>query len=259
MTRPLFREAVDVMVAGFRRLEQQVPKPVVVPFRDGEALRYAERTIHQALVQKLARYVSGLNAIDTLLLAGYVQEQAVIQRTLDEIGEDITFLVLGINNGETALHRDYLKVFWQEEFEEGIAPIDNTKGRYNIARRKIRLAIEGVMGAQPGSPEVKAGSVISQVYSGYVHAASPHVMEMCGGEERRFFVTGLKGTSRMREHVQDAWNYSYRGLLALTMVAKAFGDGPLVDQFYAYLARFEEASGTAYIAEVRARYGPGSF
>ncbi len=143
-------------------------------------------------------------------------------------------------------------MFWQEEFEEGVAPIDNTKGRYNIARRKIRSAIEGTMGGQPGSPEVKAGSVISQAYSGYVHAASPHIMEMCGGEDLRFFVSGLRGTSRMREHVQDAWNYSYRGLLAVTMVAKAFGDGQLVDQLYAYLVRFEEASGTTYMAEVRA-------
>jgi len=249
----LFRQIVTIMESAFRRLEDQVPKPVVVQFQDGEALRYAERSIQQAVVQKLARYVSGLNAIGVLLHAGQLQEQAVIQRSLDEIAEDLQFLALGISRGETGLHRKFLKVFWQEEFEDGVAPLDNTKGRYQIRRSEIRGFMERTVGVAADSPEVKAGAVLSQTYSGYVHAASPHIMEMCGGPELRFFVSGLTHTSRMASSAGDAWNYAFRGLLVTIAVAQAFGDAILSERLSGVLAQFEAASGTSYQADVRAR------
>lgn len=249
--RKLYREAIGTMEDAFKRLEDQVPKPVVTPLDGLEALRYEEKTIEQAMVLKLARYISGLNAIDLLLLGGFVQEQAVIQRTLDEIGEDITFLALATAKGPVKLHRRYLKAFWQEEFEEGVAPIDNTKGRYSPSRREIREWTERSLGAAPDSPGAKAGTVISQTYSGYVHAASPHIMEMCDGPELRFYVRGLRGTSRMDDHAADAWNYIYRGLLATTGVANALQDAPLVKSLYEAIGRYESASGSSYMDDVR--------
>ena len=249
--RALYRDAIDRMERSFRRLEDQVPRPVVVKIGDDEALRYAEKNLEQAILQKLARYISGLNAIDVLLAAGQLQEQGVIQRTLDDIGEDIQFLALVPGRGETGLHRRFLKAFWQEEFEEGVAPIDNTRGRYNVKRSEIRHALDAALGAASIPQGVKAASVIHQTYSGYVHAASPHIMEMCGGDELRYFLRGLRGTSRMPGHIADAWNYAYRGLLATTSVAKVFGDAELTAALYDYLSRFENASGTTYIADAR--------
>ena len=40
-------------------------------------------------------------------------------------------------------------------------------------------------------------------YSGYVHAASPHIMEMYGGNPARFHVRGMHGTPRQDEHRDD--------------------------------------------------------
>ena len=51
------------------------------------------------LIQKLARVITGLRGAAALLDQGLVQEQGVIERTLDEIGEDIAFLApLAITN-----------------------------------------------------------------------------------------------------------------------------------------------------------------
>jgi hypothetical protein len=130
------------------------------------------------------------------------------------IGEDITFLVLGAQIGLKGIHKDFLKVFWREEFEEGVQPIDNTKGRWNISRTKIRAEIESVLAVEAHSAAARASRVIHQTYSGYVHAASPHIMDIYGGSEFRFFLGGVRGTDRHREHIEDAWNYVYRGLLA---------------------------------------------
>lgn len=93
------------------------------------------------------------------------------------------------------------------------------------------------------SKVLDAGETISKTYSGYVHAASPQIMDMCGGEPPRFHLTGMNGTARIAEHVEDAWNYFYRGLLTVTIVAKALGDGKLVDHMYKCISRFETAQG----------------
>src|SRR3712207_629090 len=98
--RTIFIQALAVMERAFRRLERQVPSPSEQPWKDGFVFRYKEKLVEQALIQKLARQISGLHAVDALLLRGLSQEQCVIQRTLDEIGEDIYFLALAVTTGE---------------------------------------------------------------------------------------------------------------------------------------------------------------
>lgn len=250
-SRTLFLEAVDTMEYSFRKLEDKVPRPLIVNRGDGTTLRYVEKTVHQAMLLKLARYISGLNACDALLLKGFVQEQGVIQRTLDETHEAILFLVLGAQEGLAKVHRKYLSAFWQEEFDEGVEPINNTKGRY-IYPSVVRKWVEERMGGGDDDLGAKSVRVVSQFYSGYVHAAAPHIMDMCDGPELRFHLRGMIGTSRMPEHVHDFWNYVYRGFLASICVAKSFGDEEVASQLYEANARFEKLSGTTFMADAKA-------
>lgn len=244
----LRREAIQTIVAAFRRLEKQVPQPQVVELDGQPALRYLEKTPHQAMIQKLARYISGLQAMEWLNYGGWVQEQGVIQRTLDDIGEDITYLVLGLQApiGLNKTQRQFLTRFWQEEFEEGVAPMDSTTTRYNVSRTDIRNWIAAQHGISVDSPQVRSGAIIQRVYSGYVHGASPHIMEMCGDDPPRFFVTGLKGTSRQADHEGDLWNYSFRGVLTITMVALSLGDEELTKSLETFRDDYERRSGTNY-------------
>jgi len=235
------------MERAFRRLERQVPPLIEQPRKDGFVLRYRERTFEQALIQKLARQVSGLHAIDAPLLKGLAQEQGVIQRTLDGIGEDIHFLVLAVTTGDvTPLHQRYLDDFWQEEFDHP-DPIKATQKRGMVQRHKIRAYTARAGGSNDPSTADAVGHTVHKSYSGFAHAASPHVMDMLEGNSPRFQVSGMRSRYRRAQHVDDAWNYFYRGLLSVTMVAKAFGDASLVGDMYAYLREFEAASGTEYL------------
>ena len=67
---------------AFRRLETQLDAPEQIPHKDGFIFRFKEKGIHQALIQKLARYITGLTAVDVLLTHGLSQEQGVIKRVL---------------------------------------------------------------------------------------------------------------------------------------------------------------------------------
>lgn len=229
-----------------------MPPPQQIRWRDGFVFRYVEQTIHQAILLKLARTISGLRAALVLLENGFVQEQAVMQRVLDEMGEDIFFLVYAVANDEvTELHERYLEAFFQEEFDTAVAPTDSPQKRPMIPRKRIRAylaVVEGKASNQQGktlnpSDGVKLFKTLSKAYSGYVHAAAPHIMDLYGGDPPAFHLEGMLGTPRISEHADDLWNYFYRSLMAFVAAARAFGNKECADYVYENLKRFEAASG----------------
>ena len=114
-----YDQALTHMERTVNQLASRVPTPQRIPFKDSFVFRYVEKTVHQALVQKLARLVSGLHSARLLMEGGFFQEQAALQRMLDEITEDIEFLSSSVIFGEsTSLHATYLNAF----FSGGVRP-----------------------------------------------------------------------------------------------------------------------------------------
>ena len=238
-------EAVEAMTKAFRRLESAIPKPEQVPHRDSFVFRYANKGIHEALLQKLARIISGLNAVAVLLNAGYVQEVGVLFRTLDEIQEDIFFLAIAETNGaKTERHTQYLNAFYAEAvFSRPEGSIEVPKPNL-VPRKKIRAHTMNTVGQGINvSQALTASESIGTVYSGYVHAASEIVMDMYGGNPPHFHLQGMRGTPRVATYSRDAENYVYRGLMAAGAVAKAFGDASLVHTLYKFIDQYESANG----------------
>jgi hypothetical protein len=197
---------------AFRQLEKKVPPPVRKPYSTGFVFRYAEQTIQQAVVQKLARTITGLHAVKTLLERGLFQEQGMMQRALDETGEDIWFLSLGIiRNDITPLHTEFLDYFYAEEFTDPSDVVGSHKSRGMVRREKIRAYIDRDIGTPQEVARAKAvGKVLTKAYSGFIHAASPHIMDMYGGLPPRFDVNGEFKSFRYAEFKRDASNYFLR-------------------------------------------------
>ena len=240
----LYELALENMERTVHMLAQRVPPPVRVPYKDGFVYRYIEKSLHQALVQKSARIVSTLHAARLLLDHGFVQEQASLQRMLDEMNEDVTFLALSvILNDKTPLHQTYLDSFFQEEFDAESA-LASTQKRPMVPRKKIHAYLARIVGA-PMDPSrvVEATRTVSKTYSGFVHAASPQIMDMYGGSPARFHVQGMRGTPRHCEHRADLWNYFYRSISSFSSIAKAFGDEKLFATIYEFFCEFERVSG----------------
>lgn len=210
------------MEAALRRLERQVPPPRQVLLHGNPVLRYVEQTIQQAIVVKLARYISMLNAARILMECGHVHEQGLLQRAMDETESDIAFLSLAVaKNDFTDRHREFLKEFWKEEFDAPKA-IESTQDRAPPKRDKIRAYVAKYAGPDP-STAIKADRSLFKSYSGYVHGAAPHVMDLYGLTGMEFSVRGVTGTYRHEEHRQDLWNYFYRGLCACALAASGVG------------------------------------
>lgn len=239
----LYESALVNMERTVHKLAARVPPPQKVPHKESFVFRYVEQLPQQALVQKLARVVTTLQATTILMRHGFVQEQGVLQRVIHEIHEDITFLAYGVISDDlTPLHRSYLDAFYEEEFDTD-DPIDSTQKRPMVRRGKIQAYIANKEGSiLDPSRTVALAKTLTKTYSGFVHAASPHTMEMYGGAPPHFHVEGMLGTRRHTEHRMDLWNYYYRSILAFGISAKAFGDQGLFDQIQEFMVKFEEAA-----------------
>lgn len=247
-----YAAALQNMERTVRGLEAKVPPPQKVPYKTSFVFRYVEKTVHQAIVQKLARVVSTLRGAHLLMAHGFVQEQAALQRILQELHEDITFLAYStIFNDFTPLHQEFLDAFNEEEFDADTA-MASTQKRPMVSRKKIQAYIvrkEG-SGLDP-STGLELARTITKAYSGYVHAASPQIMDMYGGNPPRFHVEGMLGSERHDEYRHDLWNYFYRSILSFGMAAQAFLDQELFDQIHAFTVKFEEEAGKNYSPKPR--------
>jgi len=247
-------ETIAMMTQAFHRLEAAIPPPRKVAHRDSFVYRYANKGIHEAILQKVARNISGLNTVGVLLAAGYVQEAGVLFRTLDEIQEDIFFLATAeTNNARTERHVQYLKAFYADPtFSRPEGSLDVPKSN-SVPRKKIRAHTMRVLGQGVNASQALAASEgVGTTYSGYVHAASENIMDMYGGDPPHFHIEGMRGTPRIAETLQDAENYVYRGLMSTIVAAKAFGDRPLVEALYEFLAKYESSNGRATSATPKA-------
>jgi hypothetical protein len=226
-------------------LAARVPPPQYVPILNSHAFRYVEQSIQQAIVQKLARIISGLYAAQILLEAGFLQEQGALQRMLDEFEEDVTFLSFAvIKNDVTDLHRRYLEAFYEEEFDKPGDPISSTQKRPMIPREKIRAYIARLEGSGlDPSRGVAVTRTVTKAYSGYLHGASPHIMEMYGGDPPRFHVAGMLESPLYVHHEMDLRNQFYRGICSFGFAAKAFGAEALSSQIQSYVDEFVKRSG----------------
>lgn len=198
--------------------------------------------------------------MDVLLSKGLLQEMGAMCRILDEIHEDIMFLVAAITNDEiTARHKRYLAGFWAEEFPDP----NNTMARHEKPamppRRKIRSYVTSVLNPDPNlSLVADVGETVSSTYSGYVHARAVQAMDLYGGFPPHFYLEGMLGTPLMADHVYDAWNYYYRGVCSAVVVAKAFGHVSMVDALKQYINRFLEQSGDRAKDELKRPSASGS-
>jgi hypothetical protein len=173
---------------------------------------------------------------------------------LDEIQEDITFLCFGvILGGLTPLHEKYLAAFYEEEFDAATGK-PGAQDRPMIPRKKIRAYIANMEGAAlDPSRGVEVTRQVSKTYSGYVHAASPQIMDMYGGDPPRFHLEGMRDTPLHDDHREDLWNYFYRGILVFAFSAKAFGLNELFSSVSTFVDNFARKAGHDYGADSRQR------
>lgn len=251
---PQYLQVLETLGGAFEELARKVGRPLQQPMGGGYVYRYKDKSIYQAILQKLSRVLTGLQAISVLNNAGFLQEQAALQRTLDEFGEDITFLCFGlIFNEMTDKHTEYLAAFYEEEFDDPDSAVASTQKRPMVSRKKIRAFISKDRGTgYDQSSTIEVGRTINKTYSGYVHGASPQLMELYYGNPPFFHLAGGVDSPFYEDHLGDLLNYYYRAILTFGFAAKAFGEEELFARILEYSSKFAIASGReSHLRETR--------
>ena len=205
-------DALKLCEHYFRVAERRTPPPQWVPWEGHYKWRYVEKLPQQALLQKLARQITGLKSLSIMLSAGFLQEVGVLFRVLDEISEDVSFISLGLIHSDwTENHRRYLEYFWRES---------DADGPPTIQRKKIRAFVNRRGGLSDPSSADRVGREIHQAYSDYIHARSAPIMAMVKGPPPNFFLDGIRDPIPRFAYEEQVPSYFYRALGSAFMVIK---------------------------------------
>jgi hypothetical protein len=208
---------------------------------------------HESFTESLACYLKGIKAISTLnasivlLRQGYAQEVGALCRMVDDFCNEIFFLLLP--QGENGTFSDdqirFLENFFQEEFDKPADPLRSTQKRDTVAVKKIHATF-GKLAAGELNPSdaQELLRTVHQAFSGYIHGAYPHIMEMYGGNPPRFHVSGMLGTPRIAEWRGQLVGYVQRFIIATVFIARKMGVTDLEAPLRALLEDFEKATRT---------------
>ena len=242
----LYEQLLRDLESALHRLTKQVSPPRWVPTGTNRTvLRYVERTAQQAIIQKLARIITGLRAAHLLLKHGLVQEAAVIHHVLGDLIEDVLFLSYGTLKNELTdtLHKSYLASFYEEEFEQSDDVVRTKPKRPAVSRREIQayLAAADLSSVNPSNDQ-DLYLTIHQALSGFVNPNSAKIMDLYGGNPQHFQVRGMLGTPKMPEYECDLWSYFERGVAVFIIAAGVFGDRELQERLLLQKKSFDVQS-----------------
>ena len=226
--RPIYEAAVVSLEKFLGAVCQGFVNQAEIINRNGhEAVRFVTEEPTDAVFLKFGRVVSLCRALLLLMDHGFIQEQAIIQRSIDETNEDIMYLSLNITKaGVSEKFDEFLQEFWKEDYLDPNDPV-GTNIKRGFTRKGIVGFIHRVFGQDNPSQADAIHKSIYSMYSGFTHGAAPQIMELYDFENRQFLARGLLGTNRHLDYVFDAANSIYRTLLSACVIGKAFGSHSL--------------------------------
>lgn len=228
-----FARAIEGIEGSVTRMAAAVPAPRRRRSARGDTVyRYAEEQSQQALVLKVIRTFSALLSAKLLVDRGLVLDAGASFRILDELGSDIMFLSgpLIFGTDPEPRHLRYLSEFFQEEFDHA-DPLESSQRRDRVSRRDIRAYVARTFhSGQPVSRIVDVTETIDNAFSGYIHGAAVHTMDVFDGTS---FCIPLVPGDRPLEAIRDQLSqYVHRALMAVATAAKALGEEKLFRELY---------------------------
>lgn len=229
--------------ALYHEMANQIQGPFFVDVGGYKAWRYQDLSESLACFLKGLKVVSSLNASMVLLRTGYTQEIGALCRMIDDYCNEIVFLLLpqdGENFSKDQIQ--FLNDFFQEELDKPTNPLGSTQKRVNVPVRKIHATFGKIAISEINPSDTQEIlRTIHSAFSGYIHGAYPHIMEMFGGNEPH--LGGMLGTPRIDEWRGQLIGYVYRALMASFLVARKLGLNDIEAKARKLLQKFETDTG----------------
>ncbi len=227
----------------YQEMAGKIEAPIFADFGGFRAWRYQTLTESLVCFLKGVKVLSTLNASMVLLRAGYAQEIGALCRMIDDFCNEIFFLLMpqdGKNFSKEQIQ--FLNDFFQEEFDKPANPLGSTQNRVNVPIRKIHATFAKIAKTELNPSDAQEMlRTTHKAFSGYVHGAYPHIMEMFGGPQPQ--TNGMLGTPRIDEWRGQLIGYVYRALMAAVFVARKLGFNEMESKAREMLEKFETETG----------------
>jgi hypothetical protein len=226
-------EVVDALGADF-------PPPKLLQYKHVVADRHQDAELSNGLFcfLKAVKICSTLNAAVLLVSKGFAQEAYALCRVAEDQADDIHFLLLP--RGKEALselQERVLAEFFQEEFEDPTEPVRTSQDRDRVSRKKIRAAVNSDAGVDDPSTANAISQMFYRAFSGYVHGAYVHIMELHSDETPGRYL--MRGTPRkITEAAEFLPNHVFRAMLAVESLAKVSGRADLLPRINVLRKKF---------------------
>jgi hypothetical protein len=100
------------------------------------------------------------------------------------------------------------------------------------------------------------------VYSGFVHGASVHILDLYDWDRQRFALAGLENTPVRQSYIADAANYPFRVLACAVAVARRLGLQEIAEEFDCkrkeaeqFIGVISDSAAASLMAAMRSRRG----
>ena len=243
----VFVSALKQLEAFYAEMSGAFAAPAFVQDQVHPRFRYAVHSDSLACFLKGVKLVSTLNAAVVLYQNAYPQETGALCRMADDFSNEVMFLLLPQAGQDVdATQRQFLENFFQEEFDAPGDPLGAEQKRVTVPVRKIQAAFAKLVANELNPSDAQEMlRTIQQAFSGYVHGAYPHIMELYGGTPARFHLSGMPNTP-----TTDGWNrqlvgYIYRAIIITAVIARKLQYAHLEPAIRALMADFEKETGCA--------------
>ncbi len=233
----VYRKSIDHLERVIGVFEQELDKPE----RIHGAFVYKSLTVKHVCLLKGVGIVSGLNALLVLFQAGHVTEMGVLIRTIGDCINDIYFLLEHFPDTTPEVEK-YISNFFSEDIGDLTIVQDQEKKIHRTKARKIYASRARLLSEHINFPVGREMVYkIYSVYSGYVHAAYPNIMEMYGGRPpHKFHLQGMKGTSRIKDWEEILITFIRSSTLVFGYMADKYDKTDLVQEIRGILDWFEK-------------------
>lgn len=241
MTTDYLAKTLLHLQAQYDILVEYLPRVERVQIGGNIFFRHLEHSDVLMCYLKGVKLISTLNAAIVLLRSGYVQEVGVLCRMADDFCYEIMFFMGTIP--ESGPSKDQIKMldaFFKEEFENPDDMLGSPQSRDTVPRRKINAAFGSAAKNELNPHDAQSTlETIHKAFSGYVHGAYPHIMELYGGFPPRFHMDGMLGTPRIKEWQGQLVIYVYRSIMVTELIAMRLGAEAQVQMIRQLLVEYE--------------------
>jgi len=242
----LYEITLSEMEKNFNLLHSTIEQPEYIELGGRKVFRYKNKLINIAMIQYMARVISGLYTTKLLIENTFIQECNSLYRTLDEFNQNIPFLGFSlIDNEITTLQQTFLDNFFQEEFDNPKNAFQSTQKRGMVSRDKIRAFISQRKENPVNASDTQQNYVtIDKFYSGFIHGTSVSIIDMYSANPSQYHLNGLSSEAPSinlaKQYFEDRL---YESILSLSFISFAFKENDIFGNIQNLRFEFEKQTG----------------